>query len=55
MKELNLDYLKKFPDQDSETIKKSQIETTTLDNEFASNNFPHFNGKLIQRVLNLRY
>ena len=43
MKELNLDYLKKFPDPERfETIKKSQIETTTLDNEFTSNNFPHF-------------
>ena len=39
MKELNLDYLKKFPDSERfETIKKSQIETTTLDNEFTSNN-----------------
>jgi len=43
MKELNLDYLKKFPNPERfETIKKSSVETTTLDDEFNDSNFPHF-------------
>ncbi len=43
MKELNIDYLKKFPKPERfKVIKKNIVETTTIDHEFKLNNFPHF-------------
>ena len=42
-KEFNLDYLKKFPKVERfEVVKKSNIESTTIDHEFNHANFPHF-------------
>lgn len=43
MKELNIEYLKKFPKPERfNVIKKSNVETTTIDHEFKLINFPHF-------------
>ena len=42
-KELNIDYLKRFPNPERfELLKKNTIKLTTLDTVFSEENFPHF-------------